>query len=396
MQPRKQILVSVTGLTPQVVTETLYALHVNEGIVPTEIHLITTTNGRNRALRDLLDSQSGQFHAFCREYGLVGRIHFDASMIHVIEDGEGNGIPDIRTPEENTRAADLIVRLMQEFCSDGNAAVCVSLAGGRKTMGFFIGYALSLFGRVQDRLTHVLVSEPFENNRDFFYPTQSPREIFNARGEPLDASQAKVMLAEIPFVRLREGLPDSLLTGDAGYSETVRAAQQRILPPIGIGFDVANRTVLCGNVPVRMSPSIFAVYLWMCRRAAACEPPLRPETEQDRDQFLLVYRSVVGRNSADYENAERALRDPSDLLKYFQEKRTLANMALKKAVGLFTAKTYEIKSRKKSARTDYFLEVAPQQIHLPEPGAPRWKWDKSASKCNNSEKSLFDQSKENL
>ena len=43
MQFMKQILVSVTGLTPQVVTETLYALHVNEGIVPTEIHLITTT-----------------------------------------------------------------------------------------------------------------------------------------------------------------------------------------------------------------------------------------------------------------------------------------------------------------------------------------------------------------
>ncbi|HBZ57759.1 MAG TPA: TIGR02584 family CRISPR-associated protein, partial [Sutterella sp.] len=125
----KQILVSVTGLTPQVVTETLYALLTTEKTVPTEIHLITTTNGRNRALRDLLDSQSGQFHAFCREYGLSGRIHFDASMIHVIEDADGNGIPDIRTPEENTRAADLIVRLMQQFCSDENAAVSVSLAG---------------------------------------------------------------------------------------------------------------------------------------------------------------------------------------------------------------------------------------------------------------------------
>ena len=368
----KQILVSVTGLTPQVVTETLYALLVNEHEVPTEIHLITTTNGRNRALRDLLDSQSGQFHAFCREYDLVGRIHFDASMIHVIEDGKGNGIPDIRTPEENTRAADLIVRLMQQFCSDENAAVCVSLAGGRKTMGFFIGYALSLFGRVQDRLTHVLVSEPYENNRDFFYPTQFPREIFNQLGEPLDAAAAKIMMADIPFVRLREGLPDNLLRGEAGYSEAVRAAQQRIVPPVGVSFDVDGCNVFCGNVPVHMSPASFAVYLWMSRRAFKGQPPLRPGSAEDRDEYLKVYGSVVGRNSGDYDNAVKALEDPDELLQYFREKRTSAHKALKKTVGSFTAKAYEIQSHKKAGRTDYFLTLEPGQIQLPAPKNPRW------------------------
>lgn len=66
-EPDRRILVSVTGMTPQVVTETLYALVTQDHAVPTEIHLITTANGRNRALRDLLDSQTGQFHAFCRD-----------------------------------------------------------------------------------------------------------------------------------------------------------------------------------------------------------------------------------------------------------------------------------------------------------------------------------------
>lgn len=37
-------------------------------------------------------------------------------------------------------------------------------------MGFFVGYALSLFGRAQDRLSHVLVSDPFESLTDFYYP----------------------------------------------------------------------------------------------------------------------------------------------------------------------------------------------------------------------------------
>ena len=366
MQPRKQILVSVTGLTPQVVTETLYALHVNEGIVPTEIHLITTTNGRNRALRDLLDSQSGQFHAFCREYGLVGRIHFDASMIHVIEDGEGNGIPDIRTPEENTRAADLIVRMMQEFCSDGNAAVCVSLAGGRKTMGFFIGYALSLFGRVQDRLTHVLVSEPYENNRDFFYPTQTPREIFNARGEPLDASQARIMMADIPFVRLRDGLPASLLGGQAGYSETVRAAQQRIVPPVGVAFDVASRTVLCGGVPVVLPPLNFSIYLWLAQRAAAGLSPVLPGRNVQAQEFLDVYRRIVGAGSGDYDNACRALRHEEDFLPYFQEKRTRINDALKRELGAYTARPYLITSEGPRMGKRYSVDLSGGQIRLPD------------------------------
>jgi CRISPR-associated protein (TIGR02584 family) len=35
----------------------------------------------------------------------------------------------------------------------------MSIAGGRKTMGFYAGYALSLYGRAQDRMSHVLVEE---------------------------------------------------------------------------------------------------------------------------------------------------------------------------------------------------------------------------------------------
>lgn len=40
---RRQILLLVTGLTPQVVTETIYALWKTEPtLIPTEVHLVTT------------------------------------------------------------------------------------------------------------------------------------------------------------------------------------------------------------------------------------------------------------------------------------------------------------------------------------------------------------------
>ena len=38
----KRILLSVTGMSPAVVTETLYALVTEKGFIPTEIRVITT------------------------------------------------------------------------------------------------------------------------------------------------------------------------------------------------------------------------------------------------------------------------------------------------------------------------------------------------------------------
>ncbi|SDH36137.1 CRISPR-associated protein, NE0113 family, partial [Nitrosomonas sp. Nm132] len=140
----RRVLLLVTGLTPQVVTETLYALAVQsqEKFIPTEIHVISTGEGAERARLSLLDPSIGQFYALCKDYGLHD-IAFPLENIHVIEDTFGNPLSDIRTPEDNLRAADYIVDFVRNFCSDTSLMLHVSIAGGRKSMGFFAGYALS-------------------------------------------------------------------------------------------------------------------------------------------------------------------------------------------------------------------------------------------------------------
>jgi CRISPR-associated protein, NE0113 family len=83
-----------------------------------------------------------------------------------------------------------------------------NLASGRKSMGFYISYALSLFGRRQDRMSHILVEEAFETHPEFFYP---PKKLHFLNTRPYgmaDASKAQVMLAEIPFVRMRKRCED--------------------------------------------------------------------------------------------------------------------------------------------------------------------------------------------
>ena len=51
----RRVLVCVVGLTPQVVTETLYALAVQESLpfVPNEVHIVTTSEGA-KPIRDTL------------------------------------------------------------------------------------------------------------------------------------------------------------------------------------------------------------------------------------------------------------------------------------------------------------------------------------------------------
>lgn len=165
----RRILLCVTGLSPQIVTETLYALaHATPAFIPSEIHLLTTSEGARLAKAALLHADGGQFHALLADYPGIGRPAFDEGSIQVITGPDGQPLADIRTPEENAAAADCITALVAGLTRDEHAALHVSIAGGRKTMGFYLGYAFSLYARPQDRLSHVLVSSPFENHPEFF------------------------------------------------------------------------------------------------------------------------------------------------------------------------------------------------------------------------------------
>ena len=53
-----------------------------------------------------------------------------------------------------------------------DATLIASIAGGRKTMGALLYGCMTLLGRETDRLTHVLVHEPFETgvSLNFIFP----------------------------------------------------------------------------------------------------------------------------------------------------------------------------------------------------------------------------------
>ena len=145
----RRILVATVGLAPQVVTETLYALCVlsDPPFVPTEVYVITTAEGRERTQLMLLDPSQAHLAKLAQEHDLpeLGRA-LTPERIGVVRDTLGHPLKDISTPSGNAATADLIVQTLRELTSDAGAAVHVSIAGGRKTMGFLLGTALTSAG----------------------------------------------------------------------------------------------------------------------------------------------------------------------------------------------------------------------------------------------------------
>ncbi len=291
---RRRILLAVTGLSPQIVTETLYALAVTRepAFVPTEAVLMTTAEGAERARLSLLSDDPGWFARLLRDYALPS-IAFGADRIHVLRDADGAPIPDIRRLADNEAAADLITEQVRTFTADPDCALHVSIAGGRKTMGFYAGYALSLFGRAQDRLSHVLVSDPYESSWDFFYPTPYHRVISTRDNKLADTAEAQVTLAEIPFLRLREGLPRRLLQGVATFGESVEAAQRALEPP-ELVIDLAGQRIRAGGELVSLTPSVLAFYSLMARRRLQAWPPRAPTPRSSPSSIS----TSTGRSSA--------------------------------------------------------------------------------------------------
>jgi hypothetical protein len=278
----------------------------------------------------------------------------------VLRDSDGALLPDIRRLRDNEVAADVITEQVRALTADSDSALHVSIAGGRKTMGYYVGYALSLFGRPQDRLSHVLVPEPFESSWDFFYPTPYNRVITTRDNKLADTAEAEVALAEIPFVSLRGGLPERLLTGHASFVQTVAAARRALEPP-RLTLDLSARRIQAGGEVVEMPPADLAFYAVMARRRRTGMHAVRWDTEGLDQQFLAEYRRIAGELSGELERAEAALADGMSE-GYFDQRKSRTNATLRGALGPQLAVPYLVQGNGARPRTRYGLSIEPDSI----------------------------------
>jgi hypothetical protein len=106
-----------------------------------------------------------------------------------------------------------------------------SIAGGRKTLGALLYACMSLMGRETDRLTHVLVNEPFDSfslSPRFYFPDQPEQQLKTAEGKTVIAKQASIDLGDIPFVPLRNLFERDLIRKPYTFTELVERCRHKV------------------------------------------------------------------------------------------------------------------------------------------------------------------------
>jgi CRISPR-associated protein (TIGR02584 family) len=358
-------------MTPQVVTETVYWLGTQRHppFVPTEIHLVSTISGVRHARNTLLPPPGlDRFGELCREYGFSG-IRFDERNLHTIVGDDGNPLEDIRTPADNEAAANAILELVRAFTADPDAAVHASLVGGRKTLGFYLGYAMSLCGRTQDRLSHVLVDPQLESDGEFYFPSRRGAVAALPDKGSANTWDARVDLADIPFVRLRHGfLQDDLQAGRMDFAAAVRAAQESVgAPELIVDLAVSQPSAMAGGRVVKLPPSLLAFLAW-CAIRRKRDAPIRftKKDTEDADEFLRCFKKVRGSSAAGkYDDTEKALRNGMDQA-YFLQKRSRLSTALIQTLGSNAARPYCLIREGRPGESSYQLALRPEQIRVVE------------------------------
>ena len=217
-------LIAVIGNTPQVMTETFWALRVQRQVPIDEVFVMTTTMGKATCQQRLLDE--GRFAKMLSDYDIdPDTAKFDADHIRVFKDAEGNFLDDIRTSDDNRLARNQLFRWIEDWTQKDHVALHCSLAGGRKSMGYLLGAAIQFFGRPQDRLYHALVTPPeIEMNRDFFFPPVRETQIPTSDGQHISTADVRIELAELPYVSVR----DISVFGDESYDRILQRTQEEV------------------------------------------------------------------------------------------------------------------------------------------------------------------------
>ncbi|MGX5672451.1 CRISPR-associated ring nuclease Csm6 [Thermomonas fusca] len=401
MQPHeysRRILLCVSGNSPQIITETLYALAVETGdrppFVPTEIRVLTTSRGAEQTRLSLLAADRAKLRELCQDYGLTG-IHFDEQCIEVFKRTDGSPLEDIITPDDNRDAADHITHLVAELTNDAQTAIHASIAGGRKTMGFYLGYAMSLFGREQDRVSHVLVSEGFTDHRDFFFKPKKPVTLRNAQGWEMSTADARIHLAEIPIVRLGSTEFGVVSDRKMGFADAVARAnllaagtEFRIKVDQSLGRSAGRGIVTLNGQPLKLQPSQVAFVHWLAQRRmtdannggdghvsrnAFGYERKNPKGLGYLNEILDLVRAQYGEMSDVTAKVRQSIIGEdggggtcADPIQWLDDVIGGINRRIKAAFGTEGIKRYGIVREGKRGDLKYRLAIAPEHIHLEE------------------------------
>ena len=267
MNKKRKILVAGMGTSPAVLTNAVWALaHQSEPVVPDEIVVFITKDGKPLIKKELFDGGvwADMLKCLTRDgIEVEGKLMFGETSIRSIPDAKGNEIYDLRTGEDNLRAADFMLAQLRQYTEDSGVELHVSIAGGRKTMSALLLSCMTLLGREDDKVYHVLLPPEFEGGTEpvFYFSKKGTKYKSRVTGKTYQGAKVQSELFEVPFVRMRGWYQDKFKTIPPSYRTLILCVQEVAPPAVAypeIEIDAWNGWVKVDGRVVSMSKSCFA------------------------------------------------------------------------------------------------------------------------------------------
>lgn len=341
---RETVLVTTIGTSPSVLTSTIWALAHHEQTLPHRIKVLTTRLGRERLVQQVFTPSpefggSTAWESLCKNleadgFDLTGRLEFAPSpaFLRVFTATSPGGrmpreLDDITSQAENEQVADTMLETLRGVMND-DTRIVASIAGGRKTVSALFYACVSLIGRTDDRIIHVVVNEPFDRSDlkpPFFFPTQKCARLVGQDGRAALARDAKVSVIEVPFVPLANLFPRELGRTPGRFSALVgeyrQAGQRQSLGSLRVVVRRNKPEIDICDTLVTLAPReqllviFLAEHLLAGRSAFAGVQELADAVEQWRPKFAATrspdnlgdWRGKIDGTRLDEQDIRRAL-----------------------------------------------------------------------------------------
>ena len=305
-QPKiyNEILILALGTTPQLVTEAIYALYKSRPtVIYDEIFIITTSVGRNMLKKFLIDEN--KLAAMSKDMGVKFTVKNNSFIVPKYDNGVE--LDDIKTSSDNQIIANSIVSLIKEKTGTASNRIHAFLSGGRKTMSFYMGIAMELYSRPWDKTYHILVSEQFESNKDFYYKPVKNKQIISG-GNTLNTDDAEIMLIDLPMIRLRNKIKMDISDFKTALEYGQKEIDTSITQP-SLKINLRNRQIFIDNyIAIELTPiqlMVYTTYLKFklnnckypqreyCKDCSECFPSLLDLTTKPAlEEMAKIYRII--------------------------------------------------------------------------------------------------------
>lgn len=300
------VLISLVGATPAVLPETVWALATQpEPVLPDRIIALATAPGAAQLKEKLF--ADGHWERMLEQLKAKGaqregKLKFGpiADSIRVFPDlSRSRELDDIRSLEDNEAIAEFFMELIRGFTENDSIRLIVSIAGGRKTTSALLHSVMTLLGRAQDQINHILINDEWIYQKDFLYPGCTGEFVNRETGEPLSSADARLDLVEVPFVPLRYLFKRDLEKSAGSYVELMNQLRTRTInveDDLIVQLDTARGTLSVSGRDVSLSPNEFLLYLFFALRTQDGKPAVESYASIGEDLQDLKAERLVGDN----------------------------------------------------------------------------------------------------